>query len=310
MVGKSACVSQSKASRILELFSNRLVDSASEFIYFPFKPEDIHRIKYGFSLIRGFPNVIGCVDGTHVGIIAPSVDSFAYVNRKQNHSLNIQVVTDETFLFRDVVAKGPGSAHDIFIWRNSTIRPRFQQGDLHGVITTYRWRWLPSWSQSTHTLPTEHQQTEGSQTTITYHLIFVVELLKGFTMASKETGRKREVSRTRRSTALSSKIQWSPVHGKRSNIWEKSVLGKNLCESGSCTWCETNWKSAQQESFNVEVPGEDEGFSKQNGNLTGGGTAKLAQLTEIDEPLLTTLPKVSYEGISCGVEVRRFLCDR
>ena len=41
--------------------------------------------------IAGFPNVIGCVDGTHIPIIAPSVDEVDYVNRKSFHSINVQV---------------------------------------------------------------------------------------------------------------------------------------------------------------------------------------------------------------------------
>ena len=42
-----------------------------------------------------FPQIIGCVDGTHVSIIAPNgVDEPAYVNRKGYHSINVKGVCD------------------------------------------------------------------------------------------------------------------------------------------------------------------------------------------------------------------------
>jgi hypothetical protein len=46
-------------------------------------------IKQGFYESGGFPGVIGCVDGTHVRITAPS-----FVNRKGYHSLNVQATCD------------------------------------------------------------------------------------------------------------------------------------------------------------------------------------------------------------------------
>ena len=46
----------------------------------------------GFASIAGFPNIVGAVDGTHVPILAPSgLDEPCFVNRKQFHSLNVQV---------------------------------------------------------------------------------------------------------------------------------------------------------------------------------------------------------------------------
>ena len=37
-----------------------------------------------------FPNVVGCLDGTHVKILAPLLeDERSYVNRKGYHSINV-----------------------------------------------------------------------------------------------------------------------------------------------------------------------------------------------------------------------------
>lgn len=42
-------------------------------------------------LILGFPNVLGCIDGTFIRIIAPNENDPDCVNRKGFHSLNVQV---------------------------------------------------------------------------------------------------------------------------------------------------------------------------------------------------------------------------
>ncbi|KAK0134659.1 putative nuclease HARBI1 [Merluccius polli] len=44
--------------------------------------------------IKRFPSVIGCIDGTHIPITAPSHNEADYVNRKFIHSINVQVHVD------------------------------------------------------------------------------------------------------------------------------------------------------------------------------------------------------------------------
>lgn len=41
----------------------------------------------------GFPNVIGAIDGCHIGIIRPSHSEHLYFNRKGYHSLNVMMVS-------------------------------------------------------------------------------------------------------------------------------------------------------------------------------------------------------------------------
>ena len=43
-----------------------------------------------YSLAR-FPGIIGAIDGSHVPIIAPKEDEHLFVNRKNFHSINVQV---------------------------------------------------------------------------------------------------------------------------------------------------------------------------------------------------------------------------
>lgn len=41
--------------------------------------------------IPGFPNILGCIDGTQIRIKKPKQNEVDYVNRKGYHSLNVQV---------------------------------------------------------------------------------------------------------------------------------------------------------------------------------------------------------------------------
>ncbi|KAL7370675.1 hypothetical protein ABVT39_007405 [Epinephelus coioides] len=94
--------------------------------------QDVVRQKY--HNIGGFPDVVGCVDGTHVKIKAPSDHENAYVNRKGFHSLNAQLVCDPDLILTNCVIKWPGCKHDSFILRQSSIYTDFEEGRATGML--------------------------------------------------------------------------------------------------------------------------------------------------------------------------------
>lgn len=106
------------------------------FIRFPESQEEIFAVKQGFYEIRGVPNVIGIIDGTHIPIMRPTrgPDEPLYVCRKGGHSINIQLVCDHRMRFTDCVAKWPGSTHDSFIWRNCQLRHSFLGAPPNGFL--------------------------------------------------------------------------------------------------------------------------------------------------------------------------------
>jgi len=123
-------VSQSTVSKVLSQFVDAMTAKASEYIYMPRNREEIYKTKSDFYQIAQFPGIIGCVDGSHIPIIAPQENEFVYINRKNFHSVNVQAVCDASLIFQDVVAKWPGSHHDSFIMDMSALHDRFEDGEF------------------------------------------------------------------------------------------------------------------------------------------------------------------------------------
>ena len=78
-------------------------------------------VKTGFKAIKGFPNVIGAIDGCHIPIKPPSDDRDSYINRKKFPSLLLQAVCDHQMCFVDCYCGWPGSVHDARVLRNSDL---------------------------------------------------------------------------------------------------------------------------------------------------------------------------------------------
>ena len=53
---------------------------------------DRQKVKFTRLVGSGFPNVVDCIDGTHVRFQGPTMDEHEYVNRKNYHSINVQVM--------------------------------------------------------------------------------------------------------------------------------------------------------------------------------------------------------------------------
>ncbi|CAB4019672.1 Hypothetical predicted protein [Paramuricea clavata] len=108
-------VTLSSLERILFRVSRACVDLKQQYIKWP-SGNEMHTIMNNFTN-RGFPRIIGVIDGTHIRIRAPTKDPVAYINRKKFHSLNTQVVCDDNMIFRDVLVgwpaatKFPGDTH-------------------------------------------------------------------------------------------------------------------------------------------------------------------------------------------------------
>ena len=104
-----------------------MAKEAKQFINMPRNHTEEEKIKRKLFHVAQFPGVIRCIDGTHSPVTAPPIDEYAYVNRKNFHSINVQAVCDANMIFLDVVAKWPGSHHDSFIQQASGLHEKFER---------------------------------------------------------------------------------------------------------------------------------------------------------------------------------------
>ena len=92
VIGDTFGVDKSTVSRAITDVSRALAAKQPRFIKWPLTHDECAKIKNEFYIHGGFPGVIGCVDGTHVRLQAPTQNENNYVNRKGFHSINVQAV--------------------------------------------------------------------------------------------------------------------------------------------------------------------------------------------------------------------------
>lgn len=102
------------------------------YIVWPTTVEDIETCVHNFNNLRenAFPNVIGCIDGTHISIKGNRQDNSFY-NRKGYTSMIMQGICNSKLEFIDVYCGWPGSAHDSRVFTNSPIHNKM---DTEGII--------------------------------------------------------------------------------------------------------------------------------------------------------------------------------
>ncbi|XP_041349233.1 putative nuclease HARBI1 [Gigantopelta aegis] len=133
--GELIGVDQSTVSRTVTRVTDVLLRQVPNHVRLPNgKKQDA--IKTKFYDMSGFPNVVGCIDGTQVQIQAPTQNEHEFVNRKGYHSINVQLMCDADLIFINCIAKWPGSVHDSRILRESSLFEDFEnkRQPMRGII--------------------------------------------------------------------------------------------------------------------------------------------------------------------------------
>ncbi|KAJ1192267.1 hypothetical protein NDU88_001579 [Pleurodeles waltl] len=119
-------------SNVLSRVLSALLKHMHSYIVFP-QVDDLATVKADFYALGYIPNIIGAIDGTHVTFVPPWRNEQVYRNRKSYQSLNVQMVCLVDQYISHVNAKYPGSVHDAYILRNSSIPYVMGQLQSHPV---------------------------------------------------------------------------------------------------------------------------------------------------------------------------------
>ncbi|XP_071652546.1 putative nuclease HARBI1 [Temnothorax longispinosus] len=132
---RSVCVKfgvgKATAFRAVRRVTYALHCIAPRFIQWPKEVVVASDIMGHFKRTCGFPNDIDAIDGTHIKIRAPLVDSASYINRKGFPSLNLQIVCDSRGLFTHCYGGQVGSIHDARVFRNSPVARFLEMPDIY-----------------------------------------------------------------------------------------------------------------------------------------------------------------------------------
>ena len=120
-------MSQSTMSRCVHQVVPAILTRMSHHIIRPTHQHLWQKAMQDFYRIAGFPRTVGAIDCTHVALRPPCATEHMYRNRKQWHSINVQVIADAQCLIWHVRAKHPGASHDSYIYCQNTIPKEFEQ---------------------------------------------------------------------------------------------------------------------------------------------------------------------------------------
>ncbi|XP_061586881.1 uncharacterized protein LOC133451756 [Cololabis saira] len=114
-------VSKSTVKKFVYIFCKGMVSSVLQKIIVVPTAEEASAIARRFEQKFHIPQIIGCIDGTHIPVLPPSEGYKDFVNRKGWPSYVLQAVVDDTYRFWNISCKLPGSAHDANVLRHSAL---------------------------------------------------------------------------------------------------------------------------------------------------------------------------------------------
>ena len=127
-------ISQPSRSRIVYKVSRVLAAQRARFIRFP-DGNEAEEFKNNFRNMYGLPQVIGCIDCTHIPIQSPAGENRELFRcRKGYMSINVQAICNDKLHFTNIVARLPGSVHDSRVFNNSEICAKLENGEIEGLL--------------------------------------------------------------------------------------------------------------------------------------------------------------------------------
>ena len=126
---------ESTASKNLHSVTAEIGNLMNQYIRFPETQEELRKEKGGFYGFCNFPDVIQCIDCTHVRIVPRNiVNKERYRNRKGYYSINVQAVCNSRLQIANIVCRWPGPTHDACIFDNCVLKDIFVDGGMNCIL--------------------------------------------------------------------------------------------------------------------------------------------------------------------------------
>ncbi|CAA2987726.1 ALP1-like [Olea europaea subsp. europaea] len=130
-IGDSFGAHHSTVSQVTWRFIEAIEENGLHHLRWPSAEQEMTNIKTKFEKIQGLPNCCGAIDTTHIKMMLTSSDQGAdmWLDRKENHSMILQVVVDSDFRFRDIVTGWPGKMNEYSVLQSSNFFKLCEKGE-------------------------------------------------------------------------------------------------------------------------------------------------------------------------------------
>ena len=119
IIGDFFHVSKGTARKSYQRVLHCILSLAEEFIKWP-SEEERSVIQRRFHALYGFPNCVGCIDGTYIELTErPTWCGSDFFTRKCSYSVQALLVCDDNAKVLYQYAGWPGSTHDNRVWRHT-----------------------------------------------------------------------------------------------------------------------------------------------------------------------------------------------
>ena len=131
--GVAICTASKVIAEVCEAITKVI---GPQYIYLPKSEQEMKSKVAEFESKFGMTQAFGCIDGTHIPIQRPLVNSQDYFCYKQFFSLSVQAICDYRGYFMDVDCRWPGSVHDAKVFANSSINMKLRNNRLPKCFQT------------------------------------------------------------------------------------------------------------------------------------------------------------------------------
>ena len=121
VVGDTLQISSASVCRIVKRVCRSILSRMSCLVTMPSVRASMV-IKHAFQALAGFPNIIGCIDGTFIKIQKPAINTKEFICRKGFAAINVQIMNGPDMYIYDSIVKWPGTTHDARMFRGSDLK--------------------------------------------------------------------------------------------------------------------------------------------------------------------------------------------